>query len=272
MGKNRNRNDKLARTRNNQNAMNDYDHETKKHTPRAIGHREFPRLKPKNAEQEQLINAIYNGGDLIVKGCAGTGKTFVSSVCAIDMVLNDAYDYKKIILTRPNQPLGPSVGMLKGDLIEKIWPWICPYVDAFDFRINRSELANMIEVGQIELVLVEHLRGRTFKDAIVLADEFQNMIDIAAKAFLGRKGEGSKMIIMGDLDQCDLKPHETSGIEYIDGIQYIANKLGLRQRHRVIELVQNERSRDSAWWTAMGELYDNYSFKDDEFLDDFDLS
>ncbi|NQX84240.1 MAG: PhoH family protein [Mycoplasmataceae bacterium] len=268
MGKDKNRNDKLARTLNNQRAMNDYDAEKGKHTARAIGHREFPKLKPRNEEQNTLIKAIYNGGDLIVGGRAGTGKTFTSSVCALDMVLNDSYTYKKLVLIRPNQPLGPSVGMLKGDLIEKIWPWICPFVDAFDYRINRKELTNMIEVGQMELVLVEHLQGRTFKDSIILVDEFQNMTEQAAKSLVGRKGEGSKLIIMHDLVQCILKPNELSGVEYIERIEYLAEKFGHRLPYRTIDLIQNERSSESAWWTGMEDLYINYDFENDTFINE----
>jgi len=268
MGKSKNRNDKFSRTVNQQSAMNDYNADTGVHVPRAIGHREVARIKGRNPEQVTLINQIFSGGDIITTGAAGTGKTFVSSVSALDMVLNDKYAYKKLVLIRPNQPLGPSVGMLKGDLIEKIWPWICPFADAFDHRIDRKQLTDMIEVGQIELVLVEHLRGRTFKDAIILVDEFQNLTEEAGRCLMTRKGEGSKMILMGDLDQCDLHDKQTSALEYIQAIDYLAKKTNVNRPYHWIDLKTNERSHESAWWGHMTNEIDSYDFANDRYIDD----
>ena len=258
MGKSRNRDDRLARTSSDQAARNDYDITTNKHTPRRVGHREFEKLKGRNPEQQATINQIFAGGDIVVVGSAGTGKTFISTVCALDMMLNDNYEFKKLVLIRPNQPLGPTVGMLKGDMMEKIWPWICPFVDAFDHRINRKQLSDMIEIGQIELVLVEHMRGRTFKDSIILVDEIQNMGDFAGECLMGRKGEGSKMIIMGDHDQCDLKPNESSALEYIDAVDRLARITNIRRPYHYIELVKNERSADAAWWCSMTKKLETY--------------
>lgn len=259
MGKSTNRDNKLHRHTENDNARRDFN--DGKHTAKKVGHREFKRIVGRNNEQKSLVNQLFAGGDLIITGDAGTGKTFVSSVCALDMMLNDKYPFKKLILIRPNQPLGPSVGMLKGDMMEKIWPWICPFVDAFDHRIDRNTLSGMIELGQIELVLVEHLRGRTFKDAIILVDEIQNMTDTAAKCLLTRKGEGSKMILMGDLEQCDLPKGETSALDYIDDIDEIADNRGIRRPYHYITLKQNERSVESAWWSQMNQIHDEWDFE-----------
>jgi len=245
------KNSKLSRTNNNQRAYNDYNEKTGEHTPRLIGHTESTKLKGKNTEQNKLINEIFSGGDIIVTGPAGTGKTFVSSVCSLDMILNDKYKFKKLVLIRPNEPLGPSVGMLKGDMIEKIWPWISPFIDGFDHRINRKQLTDMIQVGQIELVLVEHLRGRTFKDSIILVDEIQNMGYKAGECLMGRKGEGSKMIIMGDLDQCDLRDGQPSALEYIDRVDDLAIHIGVNRPYNYIQLRINERSAESSWWCTM---------------------
>jgi len=257
---------KLSLIQNNQNARNDYNIETREYKPRAVNHREVERIKGRNKEQKALINQIYSGGDIIVTGEPGTGKTFVSAVSALDMVLNDKYSFKKLILIRPNQPLGPTVGMLKGGLIEKIWPWICPFADAFEHRINKQQLTDMIEVGQIELVLVEHLRGRTFKDSIVLVDEFQNLGETAGKCLMTRKGENSKMILMGDLGQCDLPSNETSALEYVQAVDHIAKVSNVSRPYHWIDLIENERSVESSWWSHMTNELENYNFNLDRFI------
>ena len=270
MGKHRNsgrrKEDKLETTKSNMNAKNDYNKSSGEHVPKAVQNKEFERLLGKNPEQKSLINQIFSGGSVIVSGDAGTGKTFVCSVCAVDMLLSRHYTFKKIVLIRPNQPLGKSVGMLPGTALEKILPWIAPFLDGMEHRLSKQQLEGMLATGQIEVCLVEHLRGRTFTDAIILADEIQNLTVCAMKALLGRTGEGSKFMLTGDLNQTDLHPNEKSGLEYLYDVDDLATDLNIRKPYHHVSLIRNERSHEASFWCAMQKLLEEDNETQDSVL------
>lgn len=162
-------------------------------------------LVPKNDEQRKYLNTLKNFRVVVGIGQAGTGKTFIPSQFYIQQLLENKI--AKIILVRPNVPLGPTLGSLPGSLYEKMKPWIAPYIDGFSYYISPNKLKELVETEAIEVVAVEHLRGRTFgghMPTVVLADECQNLSMEALKCLTQRMGQEAHLVLMGDVKQCDL--------------------------------------------------------------------
>jgi phosphate starvation-inducible protein PhoH and related proteins len=163
------------------------------------------KLLPKNIEQEELLEQLENDSlnYVVAYGIAGSGKTYIGCGFAANKLLEE--NIKKIIFVRPNVAIeGESIGALPGDLLDKMRPWISPLLDALEEQgYTKSELEKLLEQGIIEVVPVAYLRGRSFKDSIVLADETQNLSVKAMLSLLTRLGENSKMIILGDIKQTD---------------------------------------------------------------------
>lgn len=162
-------------------------------------------LVPKNNEQRKYLNTLKNFSVVLGTGPAGTGKTFLPSAYYIQQLLEGKIE--KIILIRPNVSLGPTLGSLPGSLYEKMKPWIAPYIDGFSFFVTPNKLKDLVEQELIEVVAVEHLRGRTFgghTPTVVLADECQNLSKEALKCLTQRLGVHGKLVLTGDVKQCDL--------------------------------------------------------------------
>lgn len=206
-------------------------------------HKTF-ELKPKNEEQGKLINAIKNFKVVAAIGNAGTGKTFVSTVIAAQKLRDKEID--KLVLVRPNEPLGPSLGMLKGSLFEKQKPWLEPYLPALLSVFSLGEIQYMMQedIARIEMVAVEHLRGLSFNRTWVVADEIQNIKYEAMKCLLTRIGEDSTMILCGDIAQCDINP-ESSGLHLLLDID---ESFAGHKPFKVVELVQCVRSPVAAYF------------------------
>lgn len=201
-------------------------------------------LKPKNDGQLKLINAIGNFGVVCAVGGAGTGKTFISTVLAARELKFGNID--KLVLVRANEPLGPSLGMLKGSLFEKQKPWLAPYLPALLSVFSLTELQYMMQEdkSKIEMVAVEHLRGLSFNNTWVVADEIQNIGYEAMKCLLLRIGEDCKMILCGDIAQCDIDP-STSGLNLL---MEIDESFAGHKPFKVIELVECVRSPVAAYF------------------------
>lgn len=172
-------------------------------------------ILPKNPTQAKYIDALYTDGiDIIfATGPAGTGKTYLPSLFAI-REWKDA-GFKKIVITRPIIPNGEDIGFLPGDLVEKMGPWVRPILDSFGKAgISTMEITSMIEKGTLEIAPLEMMRGRTFDDTIVIADEMQNATQSQMKMLLTRIGEGSRMVITGDLEQRDRADDECGLLDF----------------------------------------------------------
>lgn len=207
-------------------------------------HTKVFELKPKNDEQLKLINAINNFSVVCALGGAGTGKTFVSTVLAAQKLKSG--DVDKLVLVRPNESLGPSLGMLKGSLFEKQKPWLAPYLPALLSVFNLGELQYLMQesVCKIEMVAVEHLRGLSFNNTWVVADEIQNISYEAIKCLLLRIGEDSKMILCGDIAQCDINP-DASGLHLLLDID---ESFSGHKPFKIVELVECVRSAVAAYF------------------------
>jgi len=139
---------------------------------------------------------------IIVNGPAGTGKTMIACQEAIKMFKNN--EKSKIIITRPVVTVEENIGFLPGNLEDKLYPYMIPVYDYFLEYYTKETLTSLITSNKIEIAPLAFMRGRTFKDAIIIADEMQNTTPNQMKTILTRIGENSKLIIMGDLEQKDL--------------------------------------------------------------------
>ncbi len=160
---------------------------------------------PRNTAQENYLIHLEDTDNKIIlaTGPAGTGKTIIGVSYAIQQLMADTIT--KIVLTRPAIGAdGEKHGFLPGDLNQKMEPWLLPILDVFNEYYSKDEVKNMIEEGIIEVAPIAYLRGRTFHNSIIIADEFQNTTESQAKCVMTRIGEGSRLIITGDLNQSDL--------------------------------------------------------------------
>lgn len=168
-------------------------------------------LHPLNEKQRLYIDALKTHDQTIVCGYSGTGKTFIAATMAANMYLTGQVD--RLVLTRPNVSVGKDLGYFPGDLNEKFGPWAAPVVDVLQERLGKGKLETDIKNGNIELAPMSVMRGRSFRNAFVILDEAQNTTIAEMKMFLTRIGEGTKVVINGDVKQSDIK--EQSGLSKI---------------------------------------------------------
>lgn len=158
---------------------------------------------PKNEKQDSLIRSIKAYPITVTIGCAGTGKTYCSAGTVAQLFLKGGY--KKIVLTRANVPTGKSLGHFPGDIKEKMTPWLMPMLEVLSKAFGKGKFEYMLSKGQIEIQPIETIRGRSYEDALVLVDEAQNLSMDELKAITTRIGENTKLILMGDPAQSDVK-------------------------------------------------------------------
>ena len=153
--------------------------------------------------QENYLELLKNPRKFIVFaiGPAGTGKTMLAVQMAIKLFKEGAIS--KIIVTRPAVSVDEEHGFLPGTLNQKMEPWTRPIFDVFEEYYHPREIAEMLEDGVIEISPLAYMRGRTFKNAFVIADEMQNATPSQMKMLLTRLGENSRMVVTGDLNQAD---------------------------------------------------------------------
>jgi phosphate starvation-inducible protein PhoH and related proteins len=173
-------------------------------------------IRVKTLGQRQYIQAMRRNDLVFGIGPAGTGKTYLAVVMAVQALKSGSV--KRIILTRPAVEAGESLGFLPGDLKEKVDPYLRPLYDALHDVLGQEHTQRMIERGTIEIAPLAYMRGRTLDDAYVILDEAQNTTSAQMKMFLTRLGFGSKMIITGDTSQIDLPKGVKSGLKMADQI------------------------------------------------------
>ena len=156
-------------------------------------------LKPRNLSQRLAINSIRDEDVTILKGPAGTGKTYIAAAMSLDLLLSGQIE--KIILTRPYVSAGEKMGFLPGDMDEKWAPYLEPYEDCFIERVGYQRMGKMFKTGQILVKPLNFLQGKTFNHCVILADEIENAKEEQIKLILTRMGSGCRAILMGDTDQ-----------------------------------------------------------------------
>lgn len=167
-------------------------------------------VRAKTFRQRQYIEAIRKRDLTFCIGPAGTGKTYLAVVLAVQALL--ANQVEKLILTRPAVEAGERLGFLPGDLQQKINPYLRPLYDAIYEFIDQEKVPNLIERGIIEVAPLAYMRGRTLNHAFVIVDEAQNTTPAQMKMVLTRLGFRSRMVITGDITQTDLPINQQSGL------------------------------------------------------------
>lgn len=179
----------------------------------AANNNNLPSKKPvieATENQKGLEKAIDENKLTFAIGPAGTGKTYVAMKKAIEALKSGKV--KTILLARPAQETGKSLGFLPGNQIEKLDPYMRPFYDELDEAFGKGKYKQMIENHTIELVPIGFMRGRTFRDAFIIIDEAQNLTDEEVIMAATRIGFGSQMVITGDPNQIDLSPKSLSGL------------------------------------------------------------
>jgi len=160
-------------------------------------------LVPKNKNQEFYIKSLRSSDQVVVFGPAGTGKTYVVATEAASLYHTKAIN--RIIITRPHVAVGEKLGYLPGTLEEKCAPWALPVIDVLEKHLGNGVVETGLKNGNIETAPLALMRGRSFDNAFVIVDEAQNITLQELKMVLTRIGEGSKLVLNGDIQQSDLK-------------------------------------------------------------------
>ena len=167
-------------------------------------------VEPRTIAQKDYVKALHRHELSFGIGPAGTGKTYLAVAVAVSKFISGEVD--RIIFSRPAVEAGEKLGYLPGDMKEKVDPYMQPLYDALNDFLPARQLARYIEEKRIEIAPLAFMRGRTLSHAFVVLDEAQNATSIQMKMFLTRLGEGSRMVITGDVSQIDLPRGVPSGL------------------------------------------------------------
>jgi len=209
-------------------------------------------ITPRNLKQRYLLSLLENPNKHInfAIGPAGTGKTLISTLFAIKKFSEG--EIKKIVITRPAVSVDEQHGYLPGTLVEKMSPWTRPMFDIFEEYYSPYQIESMVKDNVIEIAPLAYMRGRTFKNALIIADEMQNATDSQMKMLLTRVGENSKMVVTGDLEQHDRGYHDNGLKMFVDRlVQYQSDMIG------VVEFTSEEVERHPVVSEVL-DIYANY--------------
>jgi phosphate starvation-inducible PhoH-like protein len=198
-----------------------------------------PDLHGRTPNQIEYIEKILTHDCTFGIGPAGTGKTYLAVACAVDALERDKV--KRIVLVRPAVEAGERLGFLPGDLAQKVDPYLRPLYDALHDMMPAEQVIRRLNSGEIEVAPLAFMRGRTLAHAYAILDEAQNTTSVQMKMWLTRMGEGTRMVVTGDLTQVDLPTGMRSGLrdalDTLEGIQGIGVvRLGTRDvvRHPLV--------------------------------------
>lgn len=209
----------------------------------------FPwNISSRNKEQQFAMDLIMDRNiDLVTLiGRAGTGKSLVVLATALELVLGRK-EYDKFIIYRPIQPVGNDIGYLPGTMEEKLAPWFGAIMDNFEFLFTpkngggdwKRELEMYQKKGKIEMEAITYIRGRSIPNAIILVDECQNLSKDDVKTILTRAGEGTKIILTGDIEQIDNSLLDATS----NGLTHVIEKFKDSELAGHITFTQGERSK-----------------------------
>ena len=174
------------------------------------------RVFARSAMQMRYLDALQQAEMVVAIGPAGTGKTFLAVAAALREVLS--HQRRKLVVTRPVVEAGESLGYLPGDLGQKIHPYLRPLYDAMDTLVTADAVRRLEDSRMLEVAPLAYMRGRTLANSFVILDEAQNTTREQMKMFLTRIGEGSKVVVTGDVTQVDLPRRRDSGLIHISSI------------------------------------------------------
>lgn len=204
-------------------------------------------LNAKNREQSISIDMMMNKDiDLVtIIGIAGCGKSLLSIACGLELVLNKR-EYEKLLIYRAITPVGQDLGYLPGSKEEKLEPWMTAIQDSFQVLMSgrsngnwKQDLEMYQKKGRIEMDSFMHIRGRSISNAIIILDEAQNISKSDMKLIISRAGEGTKILVSGDIEQVDLKGNDASN----NGLSYVIDNFRNSWLAAHITFLTGERSR-----------------------------
>lgn len=169
------------------------------------------KLVAMNDTQQRYISALQTHNQIIVTGFSGTGKTFIAATHAANLYANHRID--RIIITRPNIAVGKDLGYLPGTLEEKYTPWIMPVLDVLEQQLGKNVVETGMKNGNIQMVPLSVMRGRSFNKSFIIVDEAQNLTIHEMKMLLTRVGKECTIVINGDIKQSDI--NQQSGLSKI---------------------------------------------------------
>jgi len=199
---------------------------------------------PRNKEQSFALDLLFDDDVPLVSliGQAGSGKTLMAIAAGLEQTLGkkDA-KYRRIVISRPVQPVGKDIGFLPGTLENKMLPWLKPIQDNIQFIMgnDKTMLESYVERGQIEIEALTYIRGRSISNAFVIIDEAQNLTAHEVKTIITRVGENTKIVLTGDIEQIDnVYTNETS-----NGLTYAVEKFKESELAGHITFKKGERSK-----------------------------
>ena len=199
-------------------------------------------LRPRNKEQQFALDMLMdeNVNIITIIGKAGSGKSLMAIAAGLEQVVETGL-YKKMVVSRPVEPMGKDIGFLPGTMEEKMRPWLMPIQDNLEFLMNgqHDNMEHLFEDKTIEIEALTYIRGRSISKAFIIIDEAQNLTIHELKTIITRVGEGSKVVLTGDIEQIDNV--------YIDsttnGLSYAIEKFKTYDISGHITLQKGERSK-----------------------------
>ena len=199
-------------------------------------------LKPRNKEQMFALDVLLDPNIPIVTlvGKAGCGKTLLAIAAGLDQVLEENR-YKKLVVSRPVQPLGKDIGYLPGTMEEKMRPWLMPIQDNIDHLLNgkKDNMGIFFDNGTIQIEALTYIRGRSISNAFIVIDEAQNLTIHELKTIITRVGENTKIILTGDIEQIDSVYLDSTS----NGLSYAVEKFKDHELSGHMTLIKGERSK-----------------------------
>jgi PhoH-like ATPase len=209
----------------------------------AFGKKGVSGIRPKNKEQSFALDLLMNQDIPLVSivGKAGCGKTMLAIAAGLEQTIGLDNKYTRLIVSRPVQPMGKDIGFLPGTLEEKMSPWLMPIQDNLQNLLGNDKvtLDLYMQKGVIEVEAITYIRGRSIANAYIIIDEAQNLSIHEIKTIITRVGEGSKIVLTGDIEQIDnVYVDETT-----NGLTYVAEKFKPYDLSGHITLMTGERSK-----------------------------
>jgi PhoH-like ATPase len=202
-------------------------------------------IKPRNKEQNFALDLLMDPKVSIITlvGKAGSGKTLLAIAAGLAQVVESDQEapYRRLVVSRPIQPMGKDIGYLPGTLEEKMAPWLAPIQDNLQYLMgnDKETLKMYTDNGTIEIEALTYIRGRSIANAFMIIDEAQNLTAHELKTILTRVGENTKIVLTGDVEQIDnVYVDETS-----NGLTYAVEKLKNHELSGHVVLIKGERSK-----------------------------
>ena len=199
-------------------------------------------LRPRNKEQTFALDLLLDADVPIVTltGKAGCGKTLLAIAAGLEQVI-EKNQYKKLVVSRPVQPLGKDIGYLPGTMEEKMRPWLMPIQDNIDFLMSgkKDAMGMFFDDGTIRIEALTYIRGRSISNAFIIIDEAQNLTTHELKTIITRVGENTKIILTGDVEQIDNVYLDATS----NGLSYAVEKFKIHDIAGHVTLTKGERSK-----------------------------